>query len=138
MPEANLVKCWFCAEEILADAKKCKHCGEWVKSINPGTIKSDINVQNINNKKTSPLNKQYGLAGWGVILILIGGSAAIYFGLFFDTSVEVPTTELLGQTIGGGRVNNLGLMQDRQNFLMISCVATIIGVIMSIAGSKNK
>ncbi len=24
-------KCAFCAEEILADAKKCKHCGEFVK-----------------------------------------------------------------------------------------------------------
>jgi hypothetical protein len=23
-------KCSFCAEEILADAKKCKHCGEFV------------------------------------------------------------------------------------------------------------
>lgn len=25
-----LRKCPFCAEEILADAKKCKHCGEFV------------------------------------------------------------------------------------------------------------
>jgi len=23
-------KCSFCAEEILADAKKCRHCGEFV------------------------------------------------------------------------------------------------------------
>lgn len=23
-------KCQYCAEEILADAKKCKHCGEFV------------------------------------------------------------------------------------------------------------
>lgn len=23
-------KCSFCAEEILSDAKKCKHCGEFV------------------------------------------------------------------------------------------------------------
>ena len=27
---ASLRKCSFCAEEILADAKKCKHCGEFV------------------------------------------------------------------------------------------------------------
>jgi uncharacterized protein (DUF983 family) len=25
-------KCAFCAEPILADAKKCKHCGEFVSS----------------------------------------------------------------------------------------------------------
>jgi quinol-cytochrome oxidoreductase complex cytochrome b subunit len=24
-------KCSFCSEEIFADAKKCKHCGEFVK-----------------------------------------------------------------------------------------------------------
>lgn len=28
---AGLRKCSFCAEEIHADAKKCKHCGEFVK-----------------------------------------------------------------------------------------------------------
>ena len=26
----SLRKCSFCAEEILPDAKKCKHCGEFV------------------------------------------------------------------------------------------------------------
>ena len=27
----NLRKCSFCAEEVLADAKKCKHCGEFIR-----------------------------------------------------------------------------------------------------------
>ena len=34
-------KCSFCAEEILADAKKCKHCGEFVNqtlSLSVGVI----------------------------------------------------------------------------------------------------
>jgi len=26
-------KCSFCAEEILADAKKCRHCGEFVRPV---------------------------------------------------------------------------------------------------------
>ncbi len=30
MPAAGVRKCAYCAEEILADAKKCKHCGEFV------------------------------------------------------------------------------------------------------------
>lgn len=31
--EASSVrKCAFCAEPILADAKKCRHCGEFVKA----------------------------------------------------------------------------------------------------------
>jgi len=30
-------KCSFCAEEILADARKCKHCGEFVRrTVSPG------------------------------------------------------------------------------------------------------
>lgn len=30
MASAGLRKCSFCSEEILSDAKKCKHCGEFV------------------------------------------------------------------------------------------------------------
>lgn len=29
--DVSFRKCSFCAEEILHDAKKCKHCGEFVK-----------------------------------------------------------------------------------------------------------
>lgn len=31
VPATGVRKCCFCAEEILADAKKCKHCGEFVQ-----------------------------------------------------------------------------------------------------------
>jgi uncharacterized protein (DUF983 family) len=30
MARVNTRKCAFCAEEILSEAKKCKHCGEFV------------------------------------------------------------------------------------------------------------
>lgn len=36
-------KCPFCAEEILTDAKKCKHCGEFIeKNISNGTSNKRI------------------------------------------------------------------------------------------------
>ena len=30
-PDVTFRKCSFCAEQILGDARKCKHCGEYVK-----------------------------------------------------------------------------------------------------------
>jgi hypothetical protein len=29
-PDVSFRKCSFCGEEILSDAKKCKHCGEFL------------------------------------------------------------------------------------------------------------
>lgn len=134
MTETKLVKCYYCSEEILSDAKKCKHCNEWVKPTNSGVIKSNA----IPKKEVSLLKKEFGLAGWGVLLLVLGICGAVYFGFFFDTSVSVPTTNFMGQSFGGGRINNLGLMQDRQNFLMLSCAVSIIGVLLSLFGSKKK
>ena len=34
MSDKELVKCPFCSEEIIAGAKKCKHCQEWLDSSN--------------------------------------------------------------------------------------------------------
>lgn len=62
-------------------------------------------------------------------LLIIGGIAyCIYYYMFFDTSVEVPTQMLFGQQIGGGRVNNLGLMAERQNSMIMGGIATILGI----------
>lgn len=39
MATAEFRKCSFCAEEILGDAKKCKHCGEFVNgSVSKGVL----------------------------------------------------------------------------------------------------
>jgi hypothetical protein len=69
------------------------------------------------------------------LLLLVGGlSGSVYFYGFFDTSIEVPTREILGTTIGGGRVNNLGLMQDRQNGIIFGFGAAIVGGLLMFVG----
>lgn len=44
---ATTKKCPFCAEEILADAAKCKHCGEWLNQKH----KFDCEIIDRNGKK---------------------------------------------------------------------------------------
>ncbi|HXT70956.1 MAG TPA: hypothetical protein VN700_14440 [Vicinamibacterales bacterium] len=49
----------------------------------------------------------------------------------------MPTTEVAGQTIGGGRVNNIGLMNQRQNGIMIAGLVAIIGVVLFVVGRND-
>lgn len=48
-------KCPFCAEEILADARKCKHCDEYLDD----SLKEKVQSKNTNVEKVSkkPLNR---------------------------------------------------------------------------------
>lgn len=67
--------------------------------------------------------------------MFIGGLAALAYYFNMDVSVAVPTTDIPGLgSVGGGRVNNMGLMQDRQNGLMLGGVVASLGFIAVLAG----
>lgn len=74
----------------------------------------------------------------GALILTAGFVGMIYFFAVFDTSVQVPTTEILGRSIGGGRVNNIGLMNDRQNGLIMSGIVAIIGTILFVMQPARK
>jgi hypothetical protein len=62
-------------------------------------------------------------------LLLLGGLAvSAYFFLAFDTSVES----------GMGRINNLGLMADRQNGIILGIGLSVVGTIMLVIGARGK
>ena len=65
----------------------------------------------------------------GVCLLLGGIGGGVYYSQQ-DTTVAVPSATILGQTIGGGRVNNIGLMNDKQNGLMMSVGAAVVGALL--------
>ena len=66
---------------------------------------------------------------FGIIILIVGIILGIY-ALSMDTSVQVNYS---GNSFGlPDRVNNLGLMNDRQNYLIVAGVLSIIGTIILI------
>ena len=51
--------CEYCAEEIQVDAKKCKHCGEWLQKNDEMT-----EVRQSENQPPEEPQKLEGFSGW--------------------------------------------------------------------------
>lgn len=82
----------------------------------------------IHSLPTQPSGGSSGLRTVGILLLLGGLAVSAYFFLAFDTSVES----------GMGRVNNLGLMADRQNGIILGIGLSVVGTIMLVIGARGK
>jgi hypothetical protein len=73
----------------------------------------------------------------GSLLAVVGILVVVYFYAFYDTSIPVPTQEIMGRTFGGGRINNLGLMAERQNGILIGMFAALGGAVFAYISRKK-
>ncbi len=83
--------------------------------------------------------KEYSGTSALAVLLMVGGLTwGMYSLLFFDTSVVVPQQEIMGQTIGGERINNIGLMQEKQNGINLGFGAAVVGLAIMLFDKRNK
>ena len=93
------------------------------------SAKSRENLPQQPNQPTPATNGgSSGLQTLGALLLIAGLAITAYFFFGYDTSVES----------GVGRVNNFGLMADRQNGIIIGIGLGVVGTIMLAIGSRGK
>lgn len=108
-------------QKLLAEAEKqfVEHESEFSEQVHKHTT----NVDAPGDKRNS-----VALRNLGVVLLCVGAAVAAYFFLVFDTSVES----------GSLRVNNLGLMADRQNGILVGIGLSVVGAILLAVGYRSK
>lgn len=121
-------RCPACAEEILAAANKCKHCGEWVP--HSGLSGSPAPPA----QPPSSSGSGASVFGW---LLLAAGIVGLLFSLNMDTSVETGVDPYNSFGLPS-RVNNIGLMNQQRNYLIISGIVALAGVVLIVSGTSKK
>lgn len=73
----------------------------------------------------------------GLLLLIIGGIGAL-LAFNMNTTVNTEAQYISGIYIPSQTVHNIGLMDERRNYLMISSLLVIVGIIMYVFGSRGE
>lgn len=83
----------------------------------------------VKSKKKSLQIGAFFLLGIGMGMMMLGIIGTGYF-FTMDTTVAVPSGTFMGESFGGGRVHNIGLMSERQNGLIVSLAVGAMGLVL--------
>lgn len=117
-----LITCPDCEKEISDQAAACPHCGRPV-------IQPDADPAGLFTEVPQERDPSF-LKLIGALLFLGGISVGVYYFAYFDTTVAVQGVEILGQKVGGGRVHNIGLMEQRQTGLLLTGAVAAVGLLL--------
>lgn len=77
------------------------------------------------------------MRGFGVVLLVAALAVGVY-ALNIDATVPTDTEYIPGYgLVGGNRVNNIGLMDDRRNMLIAAGFMAVVGVGLIVASAKQ-
>lgn len=155
---AETKECPYCGCEIMAVAKKCKHCGEWLDktesieqvsvSKTPAAFQREPAVAPASqpiNQKTNPLNLIFAFNGFIIIVLFIWFSdefGQLFTMRYYDDNLIIPVLLRVVYVIGWGLLS-LGIMgliignkpqsQKKENALIkTGIIASLIGFLMSL------
>jgi len=113
----TLDRCFQCGAELVAKPPPAP----------PIRVRTNPQRQPAFQTELSPLTT------FAAVLILIGVGAIFYYAFLFDVTVPVEVSEF----IPTGRVNNIGLMNERLIGIICGFGSTFIGIILAIVDAVS-
>src|SRR5437870_5699399 len=102
-----------------------------------GNVRLTIRMGRVAANPGEDIMAPKSMAGLGVVVLIVG-IIGMFLAAHMDTSVRVGDVNmpsaLRPYVPNDMRVNNLGLMQEKQNYFILSGVVAVIGAILLAAG----